>query len=115
MKIDFARSGGFGGLRLALTLDTESLPVDEASRIRQLVESSDFFELERGLTEASGARDRFEFHLEIDSQVWGTHTVVLPESAIPDGMRPLLDYLTALAMRRERGRNPTGGPGSSPP
>ena len=113
MKIKFARSGGFGGLRLSSTLDTEALPVEEASRIRQLVESSGFFELDVSPKEASSVRDRFEYRVAIESQVWGSHAVVLPESMIPDDMRPLLDYLTGEAMRRTGSDKQPGGQGGS--
>jgi len=106
VKIDFVRSGGFAGLRLALSVDTESLPTEDASRIAQLVEAAGFFELEQTTLEKSGAPDRFEYRLTIESQIWGRHAVVLPESAVPEEMRPLLDHLTALATGRARTDQP---------
>jgi hypothetical protein len=114
VKIDFVRSGGFGGLRLSLTLDTEGLPVEEASRIRQLVDSAGFFDLDQVPREAATERDRFEYRVAIESQVWGSHAVLLPESRIPDDMRPLLDYLTGAAMRRTGSDKRPSGQGGSP-
>ncbi|MFH1183899.1 MAG: protealysin inhibitor emfourin [Chloroflexota bacterium] len=102
MKIDFVRSGGLAGLRLAVSVDTESLPVEDASRLVQLVEGAGFFGLEQASPDASPGRDRFEYRLTIESQIWGRNAVVLPEPAVPEELRPLLDHLTALAMRRER-------------
>jgi hypothetical protein len=110
MKIDFVRSGGVAGVRLALTLDTESLPVDEAFHIAKLVEGAGFFELVQGFSGAAPAPDRFEYRLTIESQIWGRNAVVLAESAVPVEMRPLLDHLTALAMRGARLDN-ADGPG----
>lgn len=107
MKIDFVRSGGIGGFRLALVFDTETLPAEEASRIAQLVEGSGFFDLHEGSAGRTPAPDRFEYRLAIQSQVWGHHAVVLHESGVPDEMRPLLDLLTGMAMRGARRGDPS--------
>jgi hypothetical protein len=111
MKIDFVRTGGFAGLRLALTLDTAGLPADEAARIRLLVQESGYFELDGGFPPAAPAPDRFEYRLAIESRTRGRHAVILPESSVTDRMRPLLNKLTALAMQRR----PYGGAGGSAP
>jgi len=101
MKIDFVRSGGLAGVRLAVSVVTESLPVEDASRLAQLVDGSGFFEMEQASTESSPARDRYEYRLTIESQIWGRHALVLPESAVPEELRPLLDHLTGMARHRE--------------
>ena len=102
MKIDFVRSGGFAGLRLALRMDTETLPAEDASRIAQLVEAAGFFETEReGRAEATDP-DRFQYHLTIESQVWGRRTLDVGEAAVDPALHPLLDHLTAAAMRAGR-------------
>jgi hypothetical protein len=106
MKLDFVRSGGFAGLRLALAIDTDSLPAEAASRILQLVEAAGFFELDQGAVDRSAAPDRFEYRLTIESAIWGKHAIVLAESAVPDEARPLLDHLTSLALRRSRPDDP---------
>ncbi len=105
MRIEFERSGGFAGLRLSLTVQTEELSSEEASRLRGLLVEAGFFDLEPPAKPAP-APDRFEYHLAIESQVWGKHTVELPETAVPDEMRPLLEHLTKMAMRRP----PEGAP-----
>ncbi|HEY5984666.1 MAG TPA: protealysin inhibitor emfourin [Anaerolineales bacterium] len=112
MNIEFVRSGGFAGLKLSLTVQTEDLSSEEASRLRRLVEEAGFFDLEPA-TKATPAPDRFEYHLAIESQVWGRHTVELPETAVPDEMRPLLEHLTKMAMSRPHEDAPDGNGSAS--
>ena len=88
-------------MRLVVSVDTDSLPAEDASRLVQLVEKAGFFELEQGSADAPPGRDRFEYRLMIESQIWGRHTVVMPESAVPEELRPLLDHLNAMARRRD--------------
>jgi len=99
MKIDFVRSGGFAGLRLAVAVDTDMLPAEDASRILQLVEAAGFFDQKPGPDQFSEI-DRFEYRLRIESQALGTRAATLSESAVPDQLRPLLDFLTGLALKR---------------
>jgi hypothetical protein len=98
MRIYFLRTGGIAGVRLSLALDTQDLPEEDAGRIRRLVEASGFFDLDPHEARATPAPDRFEYRLAIRSQVWGERELLLPESAIPDEVRPLLEHLTALAI-----------------
>jgi hypothetical protein len=93
-------------MRLALALDTDELPEEDAGRIRRLVEASGFFDLDAHEVRASPAPDRFEYRLAVRSQVWGERELLLAESALPDEIRPLLEHLTALALSR---RSPDGG------
>ena len=112
MKIDFVRTGGAAGVQLKLALDTHDMSEEAASRLRQLVQAADFFEMESDARTQATQPDRFEYHLTIDSQVWGRNEVVLPEAAVPDDARPLLDYLTSLALHRPPEQGPDPKPGS---
>jgi len=100
MKIAFVRSGGFAGLRLDLALDTDALPADEAVRIHHTVEASGFFDLRQSELRGGVGADRFEYRIEIESHAHGGHSLAIPESAMPEGLRPLVEELTAMAMRR---------------
>lgn len=112
MKIGFVRSGGIAGMRLELSLDTESLPPEEASRIRQLVESSGFFEVRQSELRSTVMPDRFEYQLEIKSQVLGEHALSFQETGAPEELQPLLQHLTILA--RQHGGVDRGSGNSSP-
>jgi|WetSurSiteA1Bulk_404760.scaffolds.fasta_scaffold05147_2 hypothetical protein len=90
MRIDFKRSGGFAGLRMSKTIDTNSLNPDESKRVINLVESSGFFDLSPTIS-GTGA-DRYRYHLTID---WDgrKHSVQIDESAIPPKLVPLIEWI----------------------
>ncbi len=100
MRIDFERTGGFAGLRLATTVDTDDLPVEEANELRQLVETAHFFALPPTLKSTAGA-DRFVYKLTVEAEV-RQHSVEVGEGAAPDSLRPLIDRLTTLARTNQR-------------
>jgi hypothetical protein len=97
MHIEFTRSGGFAGMRLVTSVDTEQLPSEQVLTLDKLISDAGFFELPERLAPAAPAPDRFEYHLTVDSAE-KTHSIVVNEAAAPDSLRPLLNYLTTLAM-----------------
>ncbi len=103
MRIHFARSGGFAGLRLALSLDTTTLDKDRAAEIEKLVQEAAFFDLPSGSAHSPAGADRFEYRIRISSSRHGEHAVVVPETAVPANLEPLLARLCALA-REDAGR-----------
>ncbi len=96
MKIDFVRSGGFAGLRLAVNVDTQDLPDAEAALLEKLIRDSGFFDLAEHIKSPSGGADRFEYRLTV-SEGGRSHTVTVSEAAVPEGLRPLIDRLTEMA------------------
>ena len=101
MRIEFTRTGGFAGMRLVTSVDTEQLPAEQASTLDKLVGDAGFFELPENLAPATPAPDRFEYHLTVDS-VQKTHSIDVNEAGAPDSLRPLLNYLTTLAMASKK-------------
>lgn len=97
MHIDFVRTGGFGGIRLATTVDTQQLPSEQASTLDRLISDADFFKLPEQIRPPSPAPDRFEYKVTI-ATADATHSVVVSDPATPESLRPLLNYLTTLAM-----------------
>jgi hypothetical protein len=94
-------------------METEALPAEEASRIEELVEAAAIVWAEQATHEGDSAPDRFEYRLTIESRAWGRRTLVVTESAVREGMRPLLDHLTLLAMRGGRQGGAEGRRGGS--
>lgn len=95
MKIDFVRTGGFAGLRLARTFDTAALPEVQRKKIEQLVSAARFFDLEEGAAPERSLPDAFEYRLSISSEA-RNRTIVVREAAMPTVLRPLVDYLVSL-------------------
>ena len=101
MHIDFKRSGGFAGMRLACSLDTDELPDEQAAELHRLVGEASFFELPKELALEQPQPDRFEYQVKVDAGKQ-QHAVTVSEAAAPESLRPLLNYLTTLAIVRRK-------------
>lgn len=98
MKIAFERSGGFAGLRLSATFDTELLPPETAAALGRLVEEADFFNLPAIVPGSPNAADMYQYVLTVEDAS-RSHTVTTSEDAAPDALRQLFDYLLRLARK----------------
>lgn len=96
MRIDFVRSGGFAGIRLARSFDTASLPGDMGSKIEHLVKAVDFFGLAQPAAPSQPLRDGFEYRLAISTESQ-SREITVDDLNMPPILRPLLDLLTSLA------------------
>ncbi len=96
MRVEFVRSGGFAGLRMAASVDTQTLPHAQAAEVEALVSNAGFFDLPEQLQSSSSGADRFQFRVMVTDGS-RSHTVTVGEAAVPQSLRPLLDYMTNLA------------------
>jgi hypothetical protein len=101
MRIYFERSGGFAGMLLSTTVDTDSLSQEEALYFQSTFEETGFFELPARLSAPQEGADRFQYRLTVETGE-RQHTVELSDASAPDDLRPLLDRLTSLARSRQR-------------
>ncbi len=97
MQIEFKRTGGFAGMRLSASVDTQQLRQDQGARLEKMVADVGFFGLPENIKPASPTPDRFEYSISVSS-AGQAHTVVVSEASVSEELRPLLDYLTTLAM-----------------
>jgi hypothetical protein len=96
MRINFERTGGFMGARLAVELMTESLPQEEAKELETLVESARFFELPAILPAQTGTGDAFQYKVTVEKGEQ-FHTVEASEGSAPVELQPLIQHLTDVA------------------
>ncbi len=101
MRIDFERSGGFAGMRMTTTVDTESLSSEETRELFELVEGAGFFELPAKISSESPGADRFQYKLTIEAE-GRQHTVETGEAAVPEKLRALIQKLTMMARKARR-------------
>jgi hypothetical protein len=96
MKISYQRSGGFAGMLISFDVATETLLMEEAEEIQELVVSSDFFALPAVIPSSTPGADQFQYKLtvEIEEQ---QHTVEVGDAAIPESLQPLLNKLRVLS------------------
>jgi hypothetical protein len=96
VKVSFERTGGFAGLRLRTTIDTNTLPPEQAAELQKLVDAAGFFTLPKKLTAKTPGGDRFQYTITVETQTQH-HTVTIEEGAAPSSVRPLLNWLTTTA------------------
>jgi hypothetical protein len=96
IRIELERSGGFAGVSLHASVDTSTLPPDEAREIARLVDQVDFADLARRRPRPARGADRFQYDLTVQ-QGAARHQLSLPESAVPAELKPLLDRLIVRA------------------
>ena len=96
MKIQLERTGGFAGIPLKASVDTDGLDDQSKRTLQSLVESSGFFALPSRLASPSPGADRFQFKVTIQDGN-RSHTVDADEGALPPEVQSLFQYLTRLA------------------
>jgi len=101
MKIYFERTGGFAGIRMAATVNTESLSPEQARELRDTLDAAAFFDLPARIESPALEADRFRYKLTVEAE-GRRHTVEVGEAAVPEALRPLLQHLMAAARSASR-------------
>ncbi len=97
MRIHFERSGGFMGMPVQTTIDTSTLPDDEAQALHDMLDAARFFQLPEDLTATGSGADQFQYKLMVEREDQDPHTVHLGDASAPPEMQPLLRKLTMMA------------------
>jgi hypothetical protein len=97
MRVMFETTGGFGGLTTTKTIDSEKLPAEQANRLRQLVDASNFFNLSATIAYSGPARDFFQYKLAVESE-GKKHTIAVDEPAAPPELKPLIQLLRTVKL-----------------
>ena len=93
MLIFLERSGGFAGISKVMEIDTATLPQNKADEVFILLEAANFLNLPAYITGSSKQRDGFQYTLTVEDK-GSQHTVTVAESAIPDNLGPLIEWIT---------------------
>jgi hypothetical protein len=94
MKITYRRTGGFAPIPVSCSLDTETMPADEAQELVRLVHASGFMKLESRRN--SAARDVRLHTIKVEHDAAGKD-VSFDDVSIPAEVRPLIQFLQARA------------------
>ena len=89
MIIHLVRSGGFGGMRREVRIETQSLPGVEREPLEGLVRDSGFFALPGKFPRPGKGADYFTYSITVDDGK-RVHTVQVAEPSLPDSLRPLV-------------------------
>ncbi len=104
MHIHIERSGGFAGMRITASLNTDSLSPEEAHPIQDMIAAARFFDLPDRIPTGANVADQFYYRLTVQDET-RQHTVQVSEASIPSELGPLLEHLMMLA--RTRRDNPS--------
>jgi hypothetical protein len=96
MYVEFERSGGFAAMRLAASIDTTALSMEEAQELMVFVREADFFALPGKVASAPSQADRFQYRITVDDGD-RRHTVEMGDDTVSEPLRRLLRCLTILA------------------
>lgn len=100
MNISYERTGGFAGMRVTLSLDSDSLPAAEADALQKLISESDFFNLMENQSDRS-QNDGFQYTISVRAE-GHYHILHLTDGSIPDKLQPLVSELTDRARSQRR-------------
>jgi hypothetical protein len=107
MKLSVVRGGGLAGMATETELASSALPPEEAHVLGEKVEQSGLLNLASDQASKPSHPDEFQYELTVDHD-GGSHTVRLPEGALPDGVRSLFEWADARP-EGERRIVPPGG------
>jgi hypothetical protein len=97
MRIRFESSGGFTGMQLATTVDTNKLDPEVARPLVSALEETDFFGLPSDLDTVEGY-DQKTYKVTVDVGNY-SHTVCFTDATTPEPMAPFVRQMTSLARR----------------
>jgi hypothetical protein len=95
MRVLLESSGGFAGLRLSSSLDTDELPPDQAAEAMRALEK--LTSVPPAVPSGGTTLPQYRLIVSLDT---GAQVLELTESQVPPALRPLLSEL----MRRARAR-----------
>jgi hypothetical protein len=103
MLIEFECSGGYANLRLRYRANTDELPPEVATDLRQLVDRSGIMGLRAAelAPKSPGPPDALHYRVTI-SQAGAVQSVEVSDITAPSALRPLLARLQELALEHRR-------------
>jgi len=103
LRISFERSGGFAGITIKTAVDEKDLSPEEAQKLHDLVEETDFFNLPGRITSRSPEPDRFQYELSLEKS-GRQYTVTVSEEAMPEKLKPLVKWLIEKVRQAKKGK-----------
>ena len=100
-QINFERTGGFAGIRLAADIELNDLPEDQKHEILELLDDIDFDELSEKTSGTTPIPDGFVYSVSVISKEH-EYQVTVGESAVSIEMLKLIEILEGIAKSKSR-------------
>lgn len=91
MRITLEQSGGFAGLMITKTIDTQDLSPSEAQQLEKLVRESNFFQF-TSIAEAFPQPDRFGYTISIEME-GRSQSIEVSETNMPESIKPIVEWV----------------------
>ena len=101
LRISIERSGGFAGITMKTAVDEKDLAPEEAQKLHEMVEETDFINLPGKIIPRSPKPDRFQYELSLEKS-GRQYTVTVNEEAMPEKLRPLVKWLIEKARHAKK-------------
>lgn len=92
MKIHLETSGGLEGIVTNVAIDTRFVSLEESSKLTELVDKSNFFELPRFIPTESKGSDHFNYKIAVETEK-RDHIIERNDFTIEPQLYPLIDFL----------------------
>jgi Emfourin len=101
MKLTIVRGGGLAGMVTSTELSSDALPVEEASRLREMIQQAGLLALPQTITSEERYPDQLQYELTVEDD-GQQHTVRVSESALPESVRSLIAWVDSVPQRQDR-------------
>jgi emfourin len=101
MKLSVKRGGGLAGIATRTELESAALPPAEAQALDEKVSESGLLSMPPQPATPPSHPDELQYELTVDRD-GDSHTVRLPEGALPDEVRSLIEWADARPEREQR-------------
>ncbi len=93
MQIYFKMNGGIVGITKSITIDTNSISQQEASRLKDFVINSNFFNSHSDPPPKRGSADYFKYNITIQTDNKIRHSISTNDVTMSHQFVPLIDFL----------------------
>lgn len=107
MKVSVVQGGGLAGLVRTTSVDSDSMPADQAAAFEDAVGRAGAFDLPATLGSSVARPDEFIYEVTVDDGR-RRHTVRARRDALSAGLRSLISWVQSAPGRSER-YDPPGG------
>lgn len=101
MKVQFECSGGLAGIHSSVKLDTASMSTDEVKQIKELINTSDFFNIpSESPPPKRGSADYLNYKITIEINET-KHTIRTNDVMMPKEIEPLINFLQEKSLSKK--------------
>ena len=98
MKAQIVRTGGFAGIQMTTSVDSDTLEPEVTKQLRQIIKNAGFFALPTVISAGNSQADRFQYKITVQDGN-KSHTVTVSESSLSGGIKQLVEFMNRNSKR----------------